>query len=138
MSNLTIYCDGGARGNPGPGAAAFVIEKEGKIVFKSSKYLGKVTNNAAEYQAVILALTWLTKNQNEVSPENVLFTLDSELITKQLNGVFKIKNENLRNLFFTAKSLEKKIKTKTFYTNVPRSKNKLADFLVNKELDKFS
>jgi len=61
--------------------------------------------------------------------------LDSELVAKQLAGLFKIKNENLRNYFFSIKELEKKISSRIFFTAVPRSKNKLADLLVNKALD---
>lgn len=138
MDSLKIYCDGGARGNPGPAAAAFVVEKDGKVIFKNSKYLGQTTNNIAEYNAVILALTWLRQNP-ELFPDQVAsFFLDSELVAKQLSGLYKIKNENLRNLFFTVRSLEKKIDKKISYTSVSRAKNKLADFLVNKTLDENS
>ncbi len=135
---LKIYCDGGARGNPGPASAAFVVEKDGKVIFKNSKYLGNATNNIAEYNAAILALRWLQENPDAFSDQGVLFFLDSELVAKQLSGLYKIKNENLRNLFFTARALEKKIDKKIFYTNVSRTKNKLADFLVNKTLDENS
>ncbi len=132
-----IYCDGGARGNPGPAASAFVVEKEGKVIFKGSKFLGETTNNAAEYQAVILALGWLMTNSEKVS-EEIIFVLDSELVVKQLNGIFRVKNENLRNYFFTIKEMETKINFKISYTSVPRAKNKLADFLVNNLLDSIS
>lgn len=135
---LKIYCDGGARGNPGPGAAAFVVEKDGRVVYKESKFLGTITNNIAEYTAVIQGLKWLGKNQLERYTENIFFILDSELVAKQLSGNFKVKNENLRNLFFTVKSLEKKISRNIFYRSVSRTKNKLADFLVNKTLDENS
>jgi ribonuclease HI len=134
MSNIKIFCDGGARGNPGPGAAAIVVEKEGKVFFKHSKFLGKVTNNVAEYNAALLAFYWLNKNQDLLNKETLLF-FDSELVAKQLSGVFKIKNENLKMLFKKIKSLEKKIPTKILFFPIPRNKNKLADFLVNKELD---
>ncbi len=136
---LKIYCDGGARGNPGPASAAFVVEKGGKVIFKNSKYLGNATNNIAEYNAVILALRWLlgvSSIKYQVSSIQVF--LDSELVAKQLSGLYKIKNENLRNLFFTVKTLEKKIGKEISYTNVSRTKNKLADFLVNKTLDENS
>ncbi len=132
-----IYCDGGARGNPGPAAAAFVVEKEEKIIFRGTKFLGKATNNAAEYQAVIIAFEWLSKNLEKIN-EEILFILDSELVVKQLKGIFKVKNENLRNFFFTIKEMESKINLKISYTSVPREKNKLADFLVNNLLDNVS
>lgn len=131
--SLKIFCDGGARGNPGPGAAAFVVENEGKVVFKGSKLLGKTTNNVAEYSAVLLATKWLKENFDKF--EEVTFILDSELVTKQLSGLFKIKNENLRNLYFSIKEMEKSIPLKIFYTSTTREKNRLADLLVNKTLD---
>lgn len=132
--SLKIYCDGGARGNPGPAASSFVVEKQGKVIHKESKFLGTGTNNVAEYNAVVLAVNWLDKNFN-FPGEKVLVVLDSELVARQLSGTYKIKNENLRNLFYTIKNLEEKISTKIIYISVPRSKNKIADFLVNKTLD---
>ncbi len=135
---LMIYCDGGARGNPGPAASAFVVEENGKVIYKESKYLGVATNNVAEYTAVIISLNWLVKNQEDFSSDTITFVLDSELVAKQLSGLFKVKNENLRNLFFTIKTLEKKVNKKISYANVLRSKNKIADFLVNEKLDENS
>jgi ribonuclease HI len=131
--NLKIYCDGGARGNPGPGASAFVVEKEEKIIFKQGKYLGRATNNIAEYQGVLMAMHWLKENLKKT--EEIIFVLDSELVVNQLSGKFKIKNENLRNLFYAIKEIEKTLLVKIFYQAVPRDKNKLADLLVNQTLD---
>lgn len=130
---LKIFCDGGARGNPGPAASAIVVSKDGKVIFKNSKYLGVATNNVAEYNAVLLGLNYLEKN-----PSDVTFVLDSELVTNQLSGNFKVKNENLKKLFQGIKFLENKLKTKISYTHVLREKNRLADFLVNKALDENS
>lgn len=136
MTFLKIYCDGGARGNPGPAAAAFVAEEDGKVIYKGTKFLGTTTNNVAEYSAVILALVWLLKNSSIQHPASgIQIILDSELVAKQLSGKFKIKNSNLKKLFEDAKSLEKKIQVKITFSTVERSKNKLADFLVNKTLD---
>lgn len=132
--DLTIYCDGGARGNPGPAASAFAAVKDGRIIFEDSKYLGKSTNNVAEYNAVIMALDWLRKNKESL--ETILFILDSELVTKQVNGKYKIKSPTLIPLVTKAKDLEKKISAKIFYRWLPRTKNKIADRLVNEELDK--
>lgn len=134
---LIIHTDGGARGNPGPAASAFVAEHLGKIVFKGAKFLGKATNNAAEYQGIILALSWLSENQLNFSCNEIEIFLDSELVAKQVSGLFKIKNENLRSYFFAIKTLENKIGKKIFYKNIPREKNKIADLLVNKELDNY-
>lgn len=133
---LKIYCDGGARGNPGPAAAAFVALKDGEsLLYKKAKYLGTRTNNEAEYSAVILALKWLAENPSYAGPDTIHFYLDSELVTKQLSGNFKIKSKNLAKLFFTVRFLEKKLSVKTKYNHIPRIKNKLSDYLVNKVLD---
>ena len=132
--NLKIFCDGGARGNPGPAASAFAVYKDGKHVHKGSKYIGKTTNNVAEYSAVIMALEWLDE-EDLGGVDTASFVLDSELVTKQLNGLYKIKNEKLRQLVMMAKELERKIDTRITYTWSPRSKNKVADSLVNEELD---
>lgn len=133
---LVIHTDGGARGNPGPAACAFVVEKENKIIFKGSSFLGKTTNNIAEYQGVLLALQWITKNFKEIS--EIVFYLDSELVVRQLTGVYKIKNENLIKVSNDVKVLLQKIPPKVIFKNVPRSQNKKADTLVNEELDKNS
>ncbi|KKU09953.1 MAG: Ribonuclease HI [Candidatus Woesebacteria bacterium GW2011_GWB1_45_5] len=133
---LVIHTDGGARGNPGPSACAFVAEKAGKLIFKDSKYLGITTNNQAEYQGAILALKWFTGTDTGLHISTVEFYLDSELIVRQLNGVYKVKDKDLRQLFFEASSLIKSIPLKIIFKNIPRSKNKLADLLVNQELDR--
>ena len=141
MSNnlLKIYCDGGARGNPGPAAAAFVALRDGEtMLYKKAEYLGTKTNNEAEYSAVILALKWLTENPIYAGADPVCFYLDSELVTKQLSGNFKIKSKNLTKLFLAVKSLEKKLSVSTKYNHIPRVKNKLSDYLVNKTLDENS
>lgn len=135
--HLQIYCDGGARGNPGPAASAFVVEKNGKVIYKEGRFLGNSTNNSAEYSAVLMAMRWLEKNIPNGKKE-IFFILDSELVAKQLAGFFRIKNENLRNYFFSIRELEKKIPATIFYKSVPRSKNRLADFLVNETLDENS
>jgi ribonuclease HI len=134
---IIIHTDGGSRGNPGPAACAFVAEENGLEIFKSSKYLGNTTNNVAEYRAVILALEWLVdKSSLTVSGSLVTFFLDSELVVKQINGLYKVKDENLRNLFFEALTLMKKFKGSINFKHIPREKNKIADLLVNQELDR--
>lgn len=133
--SLVIYCDGGARGNPGPAACAFVVEEKGKPVFNQSKYLGIATNNFAEYSGVILALKWLARSKKYSGYPIITFFLDSELIAKQLKGIFKIKKENLRFLFYSIKTLEREIRSNVEYIHIGREKNKLADFFVNKCLD---
>ena len=136
QNSLFVYCDGGARGNPGPAAAAIVVEKDGKVIHKESKYLGRGTNNEAEYSGAILGLEWVSKNLTNEG--RITFILDSQLVASQLSGKFKVKNENLRNRYYTAKTLEKIISAEINYESVSRDRNKIADFLVNKELDENS
>jgi ribonuclease HI len=131
---LCIHCDGGARGNPGPAAAAFVVEKNGRVIYEESQYLGVATNNIAEYNAVILAMRWLNNNRQEIS-DGIVFFLDSELVERQLNGKYKVKNENMRNLYAMVKFLQNKVVKKIIFISVPRAKNNAADTLVNRTLD---
>lgn len=138
MEEIYIYCDGGARGNPGPAASAFVAIAADKIIHRDSKYLGEATNNVAEYESVVLALTWLSKNYKKQSDLKILINLDSELVTKQMSGLYKVKNIKLKELYLKAKGIESTLSTKAEYRWTPRIKNRLADFLVNKELDKHS
>lgn len=134
MKTLNIFCDGGARGNPGPGAAAFVATgQDGSLITKKGIYLGVTTNNQAEYGGVLLAFSFL-KNLKE-KPQSVNFFLDSELITNQLLGRYKIKNQKLQQLVVKVKNIERELGIKTSYAHIPRSKNKQADLLVNKVLD---
>ncbi|KKR70770.1 MAG: Ribonuclease HI [Candidatus Woesebacteria bacterium GW2011_GWA2_40_7b] len=133
---LTIHSDGGARGNPGPGACAFIVEQNGRVVTKGSKYLGKVTNNFAEYSGVLLALDWLLNKSpftNHHSP--IIFLMDSELVVRQLTGLYKVKDENLKKLFTEVKKLTTEISSDIIFKNIPREQNKPADLLVNEELD---
>ncbi len=140
---LKIFCDGGARGNPGEAAAAFVVERDGKIIYFQAAYLGKTTNNAAEYRAVVLALKWLIQNRSLGYPRlpdgqevpDITFFLDSELVTKQINGDYRVKNKNLKNIFAEVNTLINQIPNKIIFKNIPRAKNKKADFLVNQKLD---
>jgi ribonuclease HI len=125
---MIIYCDGGSRGNPGPAASAFVVTEDGKTIFKDSKFLGIETNNVAEYTAVLLAIEWLSDKK---SKGEVVINLDSQLVERQLNGFWKIKSPKLKLLADEIKSKAVKVK---FVWNY-RTKNILADDLVNEELD---
>jgi ribonuclease HI len=129
---IKIYCDGGARGNPGPASCAFVVEKNNKIVYKEAKYLGRTTNNVAEYNGVISALKWLNLKNNY---QRVEFYLDSQLVVNQLRGIYKVKNENLKELKATIYDLEKCVGGEITYQYIPREKNSLPDNLLNKEID---
>ena len=134
--SLTIFTDGGARHNPGPAAIGFVVKDEkGKTLVKQGKYIGEATNNVAEYTGVIEALKWLLANDLSVNGQ-INFYLDSKLVVNQLNGLFKIKNKDLRELVIQVRQLEQEVGGKVFYQFVPRVKNQVADFLVNTSLDR--
>lgn len=128
---IEVYCDGGARGNPGPAAYGFVVKAEGRIVKKVGKTLGIATNNFAEYTAVIAALIWLTQ---DYQGEDLNFFLDSQLAVSQLSGLYKIKNATIRNLVFEIRTRQNQF-GQIKYNYVPREKNKEADRLVNAALD---
>lgn len=137
-NSLFIYCDGGSRSNPGLAAAAFIVkDSSGSIIDKEGKFLGIATNNQAEYHAVILALIYLSKNPKIITPEINIY-LDSVLVVSQINGLFKIKNSDLRNLLFKIRELESQIKSKIIYSQIPRSQNWEADLLVNQTLNNSS
>lgn len=131
MNNLIIYTDGGSRGNPGPAAiGVYITDENGLEILKMSKQIGNSTNNVAEYSAVVEALKWIKENKrNDI--QILKFFLDSNLVVKQLNGIFKIKDGNLRNLILKVKILEQEIGKKIYYQYIPREKNKIADRLVN-------
>ena len=134
-NDLKIFTDGGSRGNPGPAASAFVVYKKGDVLNTGSKYLGIKTNNQAEYTAVILALDWLEGNlQTDI--EVINFYLDSELVVRQLTGIYKIKDQQLRELATQIRSKIAKLDRLDFkFVAIPRESNKLADYLVNEALD---
>ncbi len=142
MAKLKIYTDGGARGNPGPAACAVVIKNEvGDVILKTSKYLGLATNNQAEYEAVILALQKAKSifkcggaKSCALGEKNVECYLDSELVVKHLNHQYKIKNKELQPLFIKVWNLMLDFDSVKF-TYIPREENRLADELVNRQLD---
>lgn len=127
----TLYTDGGARGNPGPGGIGIVLYQEEEIIYEGSKYIGKCTNNEAEYMALIAGLT-VAQQKNIKEIESYL---DSELIVKQLNKEYKVKNERLKLLYEKVISLVGSFDNVAF-KHVKREKNKKADALVNEALDK--
>lgn len=133
--NLTINTDGASRGNPGPASYGFVIkESGGPILHQEGKVIGITTNNIAEYTAVLSALAYIKKNLNKNTPHKIEVITDSQLIARQLDGSFKIKNENLKVLYLQIKKLEPELGFIT-YRNVPRAQNFIADRMANKALD---
>lgn len=131
---FSIFTDGGSRGNPGPAASGvYIVAADGTEVYSLGKPLGETTNNVAEYTAVLLACEWLKKQSGVQSAS---FFLDSELVCRQLNGVYKIKSEGLKSLYYTIQEYREKFGFPTVFSHIPREKNKKADALVNMALDK--
>jgi ribonuclease HI len=133
---LLIFSDGGARGNPGPAAIAFLaFNDKGESVKADSRFIGIRTNNQAEYEALIIALQFASS----VKAEEVVCHLDSELVAKQLNREYAVKNFELHKLWRKVQELRGCFK-KISFVNVPRSNPQIqrADALVNKTLDEES
>ncbi len=127
---LTIHIDGAARGNPGPAAFAYIIYHNGDEVLDGSGVLGEATNNVAEYTALIEAL----KKAAELKGTELLIRSDSELLVKQMNGDYRVKNANLRPLHQEANRLARQFQS-VRYSHVPREQNREADRLCNEALD---
>ena len=138
MNKITIYSDGGSRGNPGPAAAGIVFYNEkGQTFKKYSEYLGdNLTNNEAEYLAAILALKKFKQlfGKKIARVSEVQLKSDSELLVKQLGGKYKITEPKIQKLFLELWNLRLDFK-KINFTLVSRTKNKEADALANQALD---
>lgn len=128
-----IFSDGGSRGNPGPSAYAIVVTENGKIVHEHSEFLGIHTNNYAEYRGLIAGLTEAIK----LGAKEAEFIMDSQLVIRQMNGQYQVKNPDMKVLYTDAKSLAALIPKVTF-TNVRRSELLIprADALLNAEMDR--
>jgi probable phosphoglycerate mutase len=126
-----LFTDGGARGNPGPAAYGYVLETDdGTVLAARGEKIGVATNNVAEYRALIAGLAKAV----ELAVPEVEVVSDSELLVKQMTGVYRVKNETLRELSLEAAQLASRIDRVT-YTAVRREHNELADRLVNEALD---
>jgi len=138
MKKITIYTDGGSRGNPGPSAIGVVFKDEdGNTIKEYGETVGIGTNNEAEYKAIIFALTKakLLFGKKEVKNTEVHMRMDSELAYKQLIGEYKLSNENIQRFFIEIHNLKTEFKKVTF-EHVRREYNKEADAMVNYALDK--
>ena len=126
-----LFTDGGARGNPGPAAAAFVLEAEdGTVLEARGTAIGVATNNVAEYRALVDGL----RRASELGVSELEVVSDSELIVKQMRGEYRVKNEALKLLNDQAHRLASRLR-RVDYTAVRREHNELADRLVNEALD---
>jgi len=131
LENAVAYSDGGSRGNPGEAACAVILfDSSGGELLRRAKRLGKATNNQAEYEGVIYAL----ELAGQLGTKKLEIKSDSELVVRQLEGTYKVKNEGLKPYYARANSLVDDSRSVSV-THIPRKENKLADKLVNACLD---
>ena len=131
MSKLIINTDGGARGNPGPAGIGVVVRDDSnRIIAEHKSYIGQTTNNVAEYKALILAL----EEAGKIGADQLIINMDSELVVRQMQGKYKIKEPGLQVL---AQEVFKKLRgfKNVTFQHVMREKNKEADKLVNEAID---
>ncbi len=129
--NARLFTDGGARGNPGPAAAAYVLEAEdGTVLDARGEAIGTATNNVAEYRALVAGLAKAV----ELGVGDLEVVSDSELLVKQMNGEYRVKNAALQELSLEAARLARRLQ-RVRYRAVRRAENELADRLVNEALD---
>jgi probable phosphoglycerate mutase len=129
---LTAHCDGGSRGNPGPAGFGAVIEDpNGKILARLNGFIGIRTNNVAEYSGLLAVLRWAVAEGHP----RIKVVADSELMVKQMKGIYKVKSPDLRPLFDEARLLTKKL-TEFRIEHTLRGGNKEADRLANEAMDK--
>jgi ribonuclease HI len=131
MAVYTLRTDGGARGNPGPAGAAFVLEAEdGSVVRSGGRYLGETTNNVAEYEALI----WGLETAIDHGVHRLEVCADSELVVRQVNGVYKVKHPNMKPLHARVAALIRRFE-RVDVRHVRRADNTLADTLANEAMD---
>ena len=138
MKKLTLYTDGGSRGNPGPaGAGAVVYDEKGHLLAEVSVYLGEKTNNWAEYEAIILGLREVKKlvPGKERKDLELEVRMDSELIQRQLTNKYQIKEESLFPQFIKVHNMVVKDFPNISFTHVRREDNEEADRLANEAMD---
>ena len=126
-----LYTDGGSRGNPGDAAIGYVLTLPGREPIEHGEYIGRTTNNQAEYLALLAGL----KRAEKEGAQEVECFLDSELVVKQLAGSYRVRDAHIRPLYDQVCSMVSNFDT-VIFNHVPREKNKRADMLVNKTLDK--
>ncbi|MEI7837524.1 MAG: reverse transcriptase-like protein [Planctomycetota bacterium] len=129
---VIVYIDGGSRGNPGPAAAGVVVTAadDGTVLHEAGHFIGRATNNVAEYRGLLAGLEAARK----LGASGVAVRSDSELLVRQMQGIYRVKNAGLIPLFQQARTLCQGLK-KVSFTHVPREQNTEADGLVNRALD---
>jgi len=129
---VELYVDGGSRGNPGPAGGGFAAYKAGEKVLEGSEYYGEKTNNQAEYLALRTALR---ETYSQFPDSNIKCFMDSQLVVEQMNGNYKVKSENVRQLFDEVLRITGQFKSFTI-EHIERLQNKLADKLANRAMDR--
>lgn len=134
LNEITLYCDGASKGNPGRASCGFVLSdtKTGKEILKQGTYLGEKTNNQAEYTGLLLAL----RRAKEFEPQKIHCYLDSELVTKQMKGEYKIKNSEMKRLHDLV--VEETKDAEVEFSHVLRHLNSAADAMANYAIEKGS
>ena len=141
MTKYIIYTDGGSRGNPGvAGAGVLVTNEAGKVLREATRPLGLMTNNEAEYEAVILGLETAKKviGKKNLGGAQVEVRLDSELVARQLAGKYQVKEKPLQFLFMKIWNMRVDVFSHITFTHIPREKNSHADRLANRAMDQAS
>jgi ribonuclease HI len=126
---LTIHIDGASRGNPGPSGIGVVIIKNKLIISEYDEFIGKKTNNQAEYAALKKALQIASILDNEIT-----ILSDSKLVVSQRKNKYRVRNKQIKIIFREISNLEKQFRT-VIYRYIPRAKNHYADFLANRAID---
>jgi len=127
---MVLYCDGGSRGNPGPAGYGFVLLENGQPVAEGRGFAGSTTNNVAEYQGLIAGL----EKAKSLGARAIMVRSDSELLVRQINGSYRVKNLRLKPLFERAQSLLRCFSSWRV-EHVPREENRRADQLANEAMD---
>jgi ribonuclease HI len=131
LTKVVVHVDGGARGNPGPAAAAAVVSTPaGEVLDEAAELIGVATNNVAEYRGLLLGL----RRARELGASEVEVVNDSELVAKQVNGVYKVKHPDMKPLHAAARQALDAF-DRWSIRSVPRAQNAAADALVNQALD---
>jgi len=130
---ITVYSDGGSRGNPGKSAYAIVVVEDGEVIHEHAEFLGIHTNNYAEYRGLIAGIAKVL----DLKGTEAEFVMDSQLVIRQMTGEYKVKNPDMKALYDDAKNLSSMI-PKVRFRNVRRSEELIprADFLLNQEMDR--
>ena len=129
---LSVFTDGGSKGNPGPASIGYVMYLNGKEVYKGRDDIGIATNNDAEYRALIEALKVIVAKKEGLGKfSSIKVSSDSRLLVNQVTGHFKIKNARIREYILQIRMLENEIGVPISYKDIPREENSVADALVN-------